>query len=95
MYISIRMYLMVTGGVGCHCGLGGGDDFAEERVQPVGLISVSCNRVILNKEIDQMLANSQLNSTCLGLYCKNIFFNISFAQKRKYLADFFKAAISP
>ena len=35
--------------------------FHYEKVQPVGVLSLSCNWVILHKEIDQLLVKIQSN----------------------------------
>ena len=48
------------------------NDGSYKRVQPDGLISLSCNWVILLKEIDQMLVQIQINPTGKVLYNKNI-----------------------
>ena len=39
-----------------------------QRVQPLGLISISCNKLLLDNEIDQILVNIQLNPTGIGRF---------------------------
>ena len=44
----------------------------NEQVQLVGLVSLSCNWVILHNEIDHIKVQIHLNPTCIVLYYKNL-----------------------
>ena len=56
-----------------------------ERVQPVGLTSLSYNWVILHIDMDQIKVQIKIHTTGIGLKNKNFFFKYGFPINNKYL----------